>query len=325
MLSSDQVRYLRERPWGGAFRVDPSVAQGNVYVPGEYIVGQLNRAFGFDGWSWRIVETLRCEAELVSREGKDQWRLVVAVRGELRVRTPGGVEIVREGFGSDEAVSRNQKDVWHKAPTAASTHALKAAAITFGPQFGLTVVRAGKDQKGRKVDWTTRCQATHPTPPALYGAAASAAAPATAAQPGEEADGDEETPIDVDGQQFDPRTGVAVEPAPTQQRPEPAAQPAPAPQPAAQAQVARAEPQPAPAQAPAPKPAGDTDRRVELLAEARREFRRIQAGTGSAEAAQAAYAATAKAHSVLAPMAELNAQPLTFVQAVVAALKAVPA
>lgn len=307
MFSADQVRYLRERPWAGAFRVDPSVAQGNVYVPGEYIVGQLNRAFGFDGWSWRIVETLERRAELVSKDGKDQWRLIVAVRGELRVRTPEGIEIVREGFGSDEAVSRNQKDVWHKAPTAASTHALKAAAITFGPQFGLTVVRAGKDARGRKIDWTTRCQAEHPTPPKL--AATPAQAPTVAAQPADEADGDDEAPIEADGQAYDPRTGVALE--------QPAAPPPP-----------RAPELPAQTSAPASKPAGtttpsDADQRAELLAAARVEFRRISAAAGSAGPAQEAYRATAKAHGVSAPMAELNQQTVAFISAVVDALRAV--
>ena len=168
-LTPDQVRYLNEKPWGSAFRVDKDAAKGNVFIPGEYVAGQLNRAFGFDGWGVEIHESAeRFREKFTSKTGNENFRLIWSCRITLTIFTPGGRVIPRAGVGTDEAVSPNLKDCFAKAPAGALTQAIKNAAITFGAQFGLTVVRAGKRPDGTKVDWRARTQPQHPKPPAIY-------------------------------------------------------------------------------------------------------------------------------------------------------------
>ena len=206
MFSKDQVRYLNEPIWIGALRQDRNAAKGNVYLPGSYVLAQLNRAFGYDGWS---VDVLSQEAAhfgpTTTKGGGDAFRLVYHVRVRLTVRTPGGTLIVREGYGADETVSPNLQDCWQKAPASALTHAIKSAAITFGSQFGLGTVRSAKDQSGQKPDWRRRCQDKHPVAPSIH-------SDILLSEPA--LDDDDGDTITVDGQTFDARTGVEVKPAP---------------------------------------------------------------------------------------------------------------
>jgi hypothetical protein len=59
---------------------------GLTYITGEAVISRLNTVLGIGNWDFRVLE--RGEAD------KDQW-----VLGQLTVRLPGGVTVVKEQFG----------------------------------------------------------------------------------------------------------------------------------------------------------------------------------------------------------------------------------
>ncbi len=154
-LLPDQVVYLRQPIWRGAVRQDPKVAKGNPYISGEYIIGQLNRAFGFDGWDVTIIKM--DEAEVDASGGR--FKATYACTVELTVYA-GSRIIKRHGVGAHAMVSRNLVDVIANGQAAAYTKAIKSAAITFGSQFGLNTVRGGRG-------WQNNTVNDHPVPPNL--------------------------------------------------------------------------------------------------------------------------------------------------------------
>jgi hypothetical protein len=154
-LLPDQVVYLRQPIWRGAVRQDPKVAKGNPYISGEYIIGQLNRAFGFDGWDITIIKME--EAEVDTSGGR--FKATFACQVELTIYA-GSRIIKRHGVGAHAMTSRNLVDVIANGQAAAYTKAIKSAAITFGSQFGLNTVRGGRG-------WQQNTVNDHPVPPNL--------------------------------------------------------------------------------------------------------------------------------------------------------------
>tara|TARA_R110002110_G_scaffold92555_17_gene241518 strand:+ start:4732 stop:5556 length:825 start_codon:yes stop_codon:yes gene_type:complete len=154
-LLPDQVVYLRQPIWRGAVRQDPKVAKGNPYITGEYVIGQLNRAFGFDGWDVQILKM--DEAEVENSGGRFKATYVC----HLELTVYAGVRTIkRHGVGAHSMVSRNLVDVIANGQASAYTKAIKSAAITFGAQFGLNTVRGGRG-------WQANTQDEHPMPPNL--------------------------------------------------------------------------------------------------------------------------------------------------------------
>lgn len=154
-FSHDQIMYLRSPIWRGAVRQDPRVAKGNPYISGEYIIGQLNRAFGFDGWSVEILSMNEADVENINGKFKATYTCHI----ELSVYANGRI-LKRHGVGAHAMVSRNLVDVVGNGQASAYTKAIKSASITFGSQFGLNTVRGGRG-------WENNTQQQHPIPPQL--------------------------------------------------------------------------------------------------------------------------------------------------------------
>ena len=152
---SEQIKYLRSPIWRGAVRQDSKVAKGNPYISGEYIIGQLNRAFGFDGWSIEI--TSMNEENLDNTGGKFKATYVCHV---MLTVYAGSRLITRHGVGAHAMTSRNLVDVVANGQASAYTKAIKNASITFGSQFGLNTVRGGRG-------WQNNTVPNHPVPPDL--------------------------------------------------------------------------------------------------------------------------------------------------------------
>lgn len=168
-LLPDQVRYLKERMWIGALRQFHDAAKGNVHLPGNYVLRNLNLAFGYDGWSVEILKSHEVFKEKIDKDGKTLFRVIWSTEVRLTIHTPGGADFSRTGVGADEGVSSSMVDCYKKAPAGALTYAIKNAAITLGDQFGLRVIRAGKDENAKPYNWRTRTQPNHPIPPDLSG------------------------------------------------------------------------------------------------------------------------------------------------------------
>lgn len=168
-LSPDQLRFLSAPIFGPALRQDPKAAKGNVYIPGAFVLAQLNTAFCFDGWSFEAKKVERVHMEKYAKDGKDQFKALFMVEGVLTIRCQDGSTFSRSGIGVDEKTSSNMKDVVSLATKAALTDAIKNAAITLGSQFGLDTVRAGNDASGVKINWKHNASGERPRPPMFSG------------------------------------------------------------------------------------------------------------------------------------------------------------
>lgn len=157
-LLPSQIWYLSQRLH--VFEVSALEKAGKKmpYISGIRVIDKLNGVFGPGAWSVEDVKT----TELYREKGADgKFRAAVQVELYLKIVAPGGPSFRRYGIGIDEKVSKNQIDVFQNASASAYTRALRNAAITLGPQFGLHVMR-GKPGNG---DWTTFCSKPNPSNP----------------------------------------------------------------------------------------------------------------------------------------------------------------
>lgn len=101
------------------------------YLEGWHVINEMNRVFGFDGWSYTIDLT-RDALEKV--EGKDQWQAAYTCICTLRVG-----DVVRQDVGFGSGFAKMIGDAVEGATKEAATDALKRAARTFGNVFGLAL------------------------------------------------------------------------------------------------------------------------------------------------------------------------------------------
>lgn len=122
--------------------LDPKfVVKGNAsgfgpkgdYLEGWHVINELNRVFGFDGWSYTI-DLSRDALEQVAAKNGQQWQAAYTCICTLTV---GPVTRQDVGFGSGFAKSIG--DAIEGAVKEAATDSLKRAARTFGNVFGLAL------------------------------------------------------------------------------------------------------------------------------------------------------------------------------------------
>jgi DNA repair and recombination protein RAD52 len=104
------------------------------YLEGWHVINELNRVFGFDGWSYTIDLTRDALAEGKDSKGQPQWQAAYTCICTLTV---GGVTRQDVGFGSGFA--KGIGDAVEGATKEAVTDALKRCARTFGNIFGLAL------------------------------------------------------------------------------------------------------------------------------------------------------------------------------------------
>lgn len=104
------------------------------YLEGWHVINELNRVFGFDGWSYTI--DLRRDALTEGKDSRDnpQWQAAYTCVCTLTV---GAVTRQDVGFGSGFA--KMVGDAIEGATKEAATDALKRCARTFGNVFGLAL------------------------------------------------------------------------------------------------------------------------------------------------------------------------------------------
>lgn len=104
------------------------------YIEGWHAINELNRVFGFDGWSYTINLARDDLREGQDSNGQTQWQAAYTCICTL---TAAGVTREDVGFGSGFA--RTIGDAIEGATKEAVTDALKRAARTFGNIFGLAL------------------------------------------------------------------------------------------------------------------------------------------------------------------------------------------
>lgn len=106
------------------------------YLEGWHVIAEANRIFGFDAWSYEVVEA-RCVSEAprkIGKQQKDGWG--VTYTAKVRVVVQG---IVREDFGAGHGYDVDAGLAHESAVKEAVTDALKRALRTFGNPFGLAL------------------------------------------------------------------------------------------------------------------------------------------------------------------------------------------
>lgn len=104
------------------------------YLEGWHVINELNRVFGFDGWSYRIELSRDALTEGQDSKGNAQWQAAYTCICTLTV---GDVTRQDVGFGSGFAKAIG--DAVEGATKEAATDALKRCARTFGNIFGLAL------------------------------------------------------------------------------------------------------------------------------------------------------------------------------------------
>ena len=116
--------------------------QGYSYVAHAYMVTNLNRLFGFDGWDLALagVEVVHQSSE--EKNGRMKHTVICTAKVRLTVRGQKDGEwreTTKEEVGTCGNTGFNIIDVWNTAYCGAPTFALKRAAHWMGNQFGASL------------------------------------------------------------------------------------------------------------------------------------------------------------------------------------------
>jgi len=102
------------------------------YIEGWHAIAEANRIFGFDGWSYRIVEMTECHTPTKNEKGNHGVSFIARVEV-----TAGGV--TREDVGYGSGFASQIGDAYESAVKESVTDALKRSLRTFGNPFGLAL------------------------------------------------------------------------------------------------------------------------------------------------------------------------------------------
>jgi DNA repair and recombination protein RAD52 len=104
------------------------------YLEGWHVIMELNRVFGFDGWSYTISLNQDALTEGEDGRGNPQWQAAYTCICTLTVG-----QTVRQDVGFGSGFAKAIGDAIEGATKEAATDALKRCARTFGNIFGLAL------------------------------------------------------------------------------------------------------------------------------------------------------------------------------------------
>lgn len=138
MFTDEQIKVL-SAPLDPANVKKPTGSFGpkGDYLEGWHVINEMNRVFGFDGWSYRIELTRDAleEVETVKNGNKSmQWQAAYTCICTLMVG-----DAVRQDVGFGSGFAKQIGDAIEGATKEAATDALKRCARTFGNIFGLAL------------------------------------------------------------------------------------------------------------------------------------------------------------------------------------------
>lgn len=134
-MTPEQIKML-EAPLDPKHVKKPSGSFGpkGDYLEGWHVINELNRVFGFDGWSYMIDLTRDALAEGKDSKGQPQWQAAYTCVCTLRVG-----DATRQDVGFGSGFAKMVGDAVEGATKEAATDALKRCARTFGNIFGLAL------------------------------------------------------------------------------------------------------------------------------------------------------------------------------------------
>lgn len=110
------------------------------YIESHHAIRESNRIFGFDGWSFDVVD-LKC---IVDKQVGDQCQVSYLARVRVTVYA-GDRVLTREDVGAGHGKDRDAGQAHEKASKESASDAQKRALRHFGDQFGLALY--DKDQE----------------------------------------------------------------------------------------------------------------------------------------------------------------------------------
>ena len=131
-LTNEQIAALKA-PLDPKHVIKPSGSFGpkGDYLEGWHVINELNRVFGFDGWSYTIDLT---RDALEKDDTKGQWQAAYTCICTLTVG-----DVARQDVGFGSGFAKTIGDAIEGATKEAATDALKRCARTFGNIFGLAL------------------------------------------------------------------------------------------------------------------------------------------------------------------------------------------
>jgi DNA recombination protein Rad52 len=135
-MITDAQKAMLEAPLDPKHVKKPSGSFGpkGDYLEGWHVINELNRIFGFDGWSYTIELSRDAVTEGKDSKGQPQWQAAYTCVCTLRVG-----EVTRQDVGFGSGFAKGLGDAIEGATKEAATDALKRAARTFGNAFGLAL------------------------------------------------------------------------------------------------------------------------------------------------------------------------------------------
>lgn len=136
MTFSPETNKLLEAPLSAEHIKKPSGRFGpkGDYLEGWHVINELNRVFGFGGWSYTIALTRDALDLGKDNSGNDQWQAAYTCICTLTVG-----QVTRQDVGFGSGFAKGVGDAIEGATKEAATDALKRAARTFGNIFGLAL------------------------------------------------------------------------------------------------------------------------------------------------------------------------------------------
>lgn len=135
-FSAEQIAALTAKLDPSHVRPPQQYGPKGDYLEGWHVIAEANRIFGFDAWSYEVVEA-RCVSEAprkIGRQQKDGFG--VTYTAKVRAMVQG---VVREDFGAGHGYDVDAGLAHESAIKEAVTDALKRALRTFGNPFGLAL------------------------------------------------------------------------------------------------------------------------------------------------------------------------------------------
>lgn len=135
MFTPEQTKAL-EAPLDPKWIKEPSGRFGpkGDYLEGWHVINEMNRVFGFDGWSYMIDLSRDSLVEGKDSNGNPQWQAAYTCVCTLKVG-----DVTRQDVGFGSGFAKMVGDAVEGATKEAATDALKRCARTFGNIFGLAL------------------------------------------------------------------------------------------------------------------------------------------------------------------------------------------
>lgn len=136
MTFTDEQQRLLGAPLDPKHVKKPSGSFGpkGDYLEGWHVINELNRVFGFDGWSYRIDLNRDALEQGKDSKNQPQWQAAYTCVCTLIVG-----DVVRQDVGFGSGFAKGVGDAIEGATKEAATDALKRCARTFGNIFGLAL------------------------------------------------------------------------------------------------------------------------------------------------------------------------------------------